>query len=83
MACLFVCHDVYQLEHTLCLVGFPGGSRGKESAYSAGDPRSVLGQENHLEKGMATHTSLLAWRIPWTEEPVGLQSIGLESDTTE
>ena len=37
-----------------------------------------LGQENPLEKGMATHTSLLAWRIPWTEEPVGLPSTGLE-----
>ena len=33
--------------------------------------------EDPLEKGMATHTSILAWRIPWTEEPGGLQSIGL------
>ena len=37
-----------------------------------------------LEKGMATHSSILAWRIPWTEEPGGLQSMGhKESDTTE
>ena len=35
-----------------------------------------LGQEDPLEKGMATHTSILAWRIPWTEEPGGLQSTG-------
>ena len=35
-----------------------------------------LGQEDPLEKGMATHSSILAWRIPWTEEPGGLQSIG-------
>ena len=35
-----------------------------------------LGQEDSLEKGMATHSSILAWRIPWTEEPGGLQSIG-------
>ena len=35
----------------------------------------VLGQEDPLEKEMATHTSILAWRIPWTEEPYGLQSI--------
>ena len=35
-----------------------------------------LGQEDSLEKGMATHSSILAWRIPWTEEPNGLQSIG-------
>ena len=43
-----------------------------------------LGQEDPLEKEMATHSSILAQRIPWTEEPGGLQSIGLkESDTTE
>ena len=36
-----------------------------------------LGQED-LEKGMATHSSILAWRIPWTEEPGGLQSMGLQ-----
>jgi len=35
-----------------------------------------LGQEDPLEKGMATHSSILAWRIPWIEEPGGLQSIG-------
>ena len=35
-----------------------------------------LGQEDPLEEGMATHSSILAWRIPWTEEPSGLQSIG-------
>ena len=37
-----------------------------------------LGQEDLLEEGMATHTSILAWRIPWTEEPGGLQPIGLQ-----
>ena len=35
-----------------------------------------LGQEDPLEKTMATHSSILAWRIPWTEEPGGLQSMG-------
>ena len=35
-----------------------------------------LGWEDPLEKGMATHSSILAWRIPWTEEPDGLQSVG-------
>ena len=40
-----------------------------------------LGGEDPLEKGMATHSSILAWRIPWTEEPDGLQSLGVtESD---
>ena len=38
-----------------------------------------LGQENPLEKGMATHSSILAWRIPWAEEPGGLQSMGSQS----
>ena len=37
-----------------------------------------LGQEGPLEKGMATHSSILAWRIPWTEEPEGLQSMALQ-----
>ena len=43
-----------------------------------------LGWEDPLEKGMATHSSILAWRIPWTEEPRGLQSMGSqEMDMTE
>ena len=43
-----------------------------------------LGQEDPLEKEMATHVSILAWEIPWTEEPTGLQSMGLqELDMTE
>ena len=37
-----------------------------------------LGQEDPLEKGMASNSSILAWRIPWTEEPGGLQSMGLQ-----
>ena len=37
---------------------------------------SSLGREDPLEKGMETHSSILAWRIPWTEEPDGLQSMG-------
>ena len=42
-----------------------------------------LGGEDPLEKGMATHSSILAWRISWTEEPGGLQSMGSQRDTTE
>ena len=58
-------------------MGFPGGSDGKESACNAGDPViQSLGWEDALEKGMATHSSILAWRIPWTEDPGGLQSMG-------
>ena len=42
-----------------------------------------LGLKDPLEKGMATHSSVIAWEIPWTEEPGGLQSLGLqESDVT-
>ena len=40
-----------------------------------------LGWEDPLEKGMATHSNILAWRIPWTEEPGGLQSVKLQSCT--
>ena len=53
------------------------GSDGKESACNAGDPGSMLSWEDPLEKEMATHSSILAWRIPWTEEPDRLQSMGL------
>ena len=52
----------------------PGHSEVKASACNAGD----LGREDPLEKGMATHSSILAWRIPWMEEPGGLQSMGLQ-----
>ena len=38
----------------------------------------ILGWEDPLEKGMTTHSSILAWRIPWTEEPGGLQSMELQ-----
>jgi len=55
---------------------FPWGSDHKESACHARDLGLILGQEDPLEKGMATHSSILAWRIPWTEKPGGL-------DTTE
>ena len=71
--------------------GFPGGSGGKESACNAGDQDLIpgwgrshregngyplLGGEDPIEKGTATHSSILAWRIPWTKEPGGLQSMG-------
>ena len=56
-------------------MGFPGHSNGKESAHNAGDPGLILGWEDPLEKGMAIHFSILAWKIPCTEEPGGLQSM--------
>ena len=49
--------------------GLPCDSDGKESACNAGDLVQSLGQESPLEKGIATHSSVLAWEVPWTEEP--------------
>ena len=53
----------------------------KEPACNAGDSGdlgSIPGWEDPLEEEMATHSSILAWRIPWTEEPGGLWSMGLQ-----
>ena len=58
--------------------GFPGGWDSKESACNAGDLGSTPGQRDTLEKEMATHSSIPACRIPWTEEPDWLQSMGLQ-----
>ena len=60
---------------------FPGGSDGKESACNTEDPGLIPGSGDPLEKGMATHSSIFAWRIPWTEEPGELQSVGSQSQT--
>ena len=59
-------------------MGFPGGSDGKESAAMQETQVQSLGQEDPQEKGIATHSSILVWRIPRTEEPGGLQSMGLQ-----
>ena len=56
-------------------MGFPGVSDSKESACNAGDTGLIPGQEDSPEKGMATHSNILAWRIPCTGEPGGLQSV--------
>ena len=53
------------------------GSVGKESTYNARNWVRPLDQEDPLEKGMATDSSILAQKIPWIEEPGGLQSMGL------
>ena len=57
---------------------FPGGSDGKASAYSARDPGSIPGLGRSPGKEVATHSSTLAWKIPWTEEPDRLQFMGSE-----
>ena len=53
-------------------MGFPGGADGEEAACNAGDQVQSLGWEDPLERGMATHSSILAWRIPQTKKPGGL-----------
>ena len=70
------------------LLDFPDGSAGKESSCNAGDTKDVgsipgpgrgCGNPHQYccleEEGMATHSSIVAWRIPWTEGPGGLQSV--------
>ena len=57
-------------------MGFPDGSDSEESVCNVGDPGSVPGLRDPLEKGMAIHSNILAWKIPETEEPGGLQSMG-------
>ena len=58
-------------------MGFPDGSVTNLTAVR-GTGLPSLGQEDPLEKGMPTHSSILAWRIPWTEEPGVLQSMSLQ-----
>ena len=77
--CLFPgFHVLLFLIYPLLSQGFPGGSDRKASACNAGDPGSILCPEDPLEKEMATHSSILAWKIPWSEEPDRLQSLGLQ-----
>ena len=64
-------------------MGFPGGSVVKNPPANAEMWVPYLGAEDPLEEGMATHSSILAWGIPWTEDPGGLRSTGLQKDTTE
>ena len=61
---------------------FPGGSVVKNLLASVGDMGLIPGSEDPLEKEMATHSSILAWRIPWTEEPGRLQLMGLQKSWT-
>ena len=56
-------------------MGFPGNSNGKVSACNEGDPGSIPRLGKSLEKEMATHSSILSWKIPWMEEPGGLHTV--------
>ena len=80
-------HVVMGMRRLLCIgLHYPGGSRGKESACQCRTremPVWSLSQEDPLEKEMTTHSSILAWKVPWTEEPTGLLLSCRESDITE
>ena len=69
----------------IIIIGLHWWLSSKESACNAGDMSSITGSAESLEKEMATHSSILAWRIPWTEESDGLWSMGpwLQLDMTE
>ena len=66
---------------SLLILGLPRGSMVKNPPANAGDTGdlgSIPGQKNPLEKETAIHSNILAWRLPWTEEPGGLQCMGLK-----
>ena len=83
-----LCSSLLNLYYWMTVIiiaeGFPGGSAVKNSPVVQ-EPQEpwvrFLRQEDPLEEGMATHSSILAWRIPWTGEPGGLQSMGSQSQT--
>ena len=80
---LFVRFLLFNVYVFVKIWGFPGGSDGKETCLWDTQIQP-LGQEDPLEKEMATHSSILAWEIPWTEVPGGPQSMGCkESDMIE
>ena len=82
--CVCVCVCVWvgvhgYFEHLGSFKVYTGGASGKESACRCRRTETwvrSLGWEDPLEEGMATHSSMLVWRIPWTEEPGGPQSMG-------
>ena len=62
--------------HVVVQEGFPGDSAGKEPTCNVRDLGSIPGLGRSLEKEMATHSSVLAWRIPWTVQSMGSQIVG-------
>ena len=71
-----MCYHCYY--DSISTMGFRCSSVGKESAAMQETWVRFLGREDHLEKEMATHSSILAWKISWTEELGGLQSMELQ-----
>ena len=64
-------------------MGFPGGSVVKNPPASAGNVGSIPGSGRSPGEGTATHSSILAWELPWTEEPGRLQSMGSQKNQTQ
>ena len=64
--------------HPVIILGFPGGSDGKAFVYNAGDLDSIPGSGRSPGEGNGNPLWYSCWRIPWTEEPGGLQSMGLQ-----
>ena len=75
-----LCNDLYGkiILKRYMYVSFPDGSDGKESACLEETQVQSLGWEDPLAKGMTVHSSILAWRIPWTEKPGRLKSMELQ-----
>ena len=71
---LFHSFNIHTAEYCVGGTGFPGGSVARVQS---------LGWEDPQEKEMATHSSFLAWVIPWTEEPGGIQSMGSQKSRTQ
>ena len=68
----------YKFRNRSIISGFPGGSAVKNPPAMQELQVQSLGRDDPLEEGMATHSSILAWIIPWTEEPGRLESMGLQ-----
>ena len=83
---IFTCINIMHICCNLLRIsGFPGGSVVKNLPTMQETQKMLfqsLGREDPLEKGIATHSSILAWRIPWTEELGGLQSMGSQNSWT-
>ena len=85
--CIYICECVYIYIYSFQnfsyyrllydAEGFPGGTMVKSPPANAKDASSVPGSGRSPGEGMATHSSILAWEVPWTEEPGRLQSVGL------
>ena len=71
-----LCVDIWNMQRTRSFMSFPGDSAVNNLPAMQETWVQSVGQEDTLENDIATHSNTLAWEIPWTEEPGGLQSMG-------